>query len=139
MTKKKIIYFITIIANIILAMVFVWNLHEAKEALQFEYVEQETIRPDSLRSYLDRENYGVAASLSHPIRGGEEVAEGDKDYYMLGEYADLLFLKEVFAKAGNNDTLAACEDRLATIRKEMPDYGILFDKIDQSAANALAE
>ena len=52
---------------------------------------------------------------------------------MLGEYADLLFLKEIFAEAGNTETLNSCEERLAQIRSEMSDYGSLFDKIDYSA------
>ena len=138
MTKKT-IYRITIIVNIILAIVFAVTLMGAIDNLKFEYVEQETIGPDNLRSYLDRENYGVAASLSHSIRGGAEVAKEYEDYYRLGEYADILFLKEVFAKAGNTDTLAECEKRLAVIRKEMPDYGILFDKIDKSAEKAVME
>ena len=138
MTKKT-IYRITIIVNIILAIVFAVTLMGAIDNLKFEYVEQETIGPDNLRSYLDRENYGVAASLSHSIRGGAEVAKEYEDYYRLGEYADILFLKEVFAKAGNTDTLAECEKRLTVIRKEMPDYGILFDKIDKSAEKAVME
>ena len=136
---KRVIVIISVIVNLILAAVFIITLTGAMEKLHFEYVEQDTIRPDSLRSYLDRENYGVVASLSHPIRGGAEVAEEYEDYYRLGEYADLMFLKEVFAKAGNEDTLAECEDRLAGIRKEMPDYGILFDKIDQSVEKAVME
>ena len=95
--------------------------------------------PDTIRKNLERENYGVAASLSHPIRGGAEIAGGDLDYYMLGEYADLLFLKRIFAEAGNTATLQGCEERLAEIREAMPEYGSLFDKIDLSAENALPE
>ena len=136
---KKLIYRITLIVNIILAVVFVVTLISAVENLKFEYVEQDTIRPDSLSMYLDMENYGVVASLSHPIRGGAEVAEEYEDYYRLGEYADTLFLKEIFAKAGNEDTLAECEKRLAAIRNEMPDNGKLFDKMDQSAKKAVME
>ena len=52
---KKVIFIVTIVANVILAVVFVINLAGAKEKLQFEYVEQDTIRPDSLWMYLDME------------------------------------------------------------------------------------
>ena len=37
---KKVIFIVTIVANVILAVVFVINLAGAKEKLQFEYVEQ---------------------------------------------------------------------------------------------------
>ena len=61
------------------------------------------------------------------------------DYYMLGEYADLLFLKEIFAEGKNTRTVENCKKRLNEIRKEMPDYGSLFEKIEWSAKEALAE
>ena len=138
MTKKTILR-ISIIINIILATVFVVSLPGAMGALVFEYVEQDTIRPDTLRKYLERENYGTVAALSRPIRGGAEVSDTDADYYKLGEYAELLFLKEVYAKAGNADSAKACEDRISEIRKEMPEYGAVLDKIDLSVANAVKE
>ena len=61
------------------------------------------------------------------------------DYYMLGEYADLLFLKKVFAEAGNTKTVNDFENRLNEIRAKMPEYGSLFDKIELSAKNAIPE
>ena len=137
--NKKVILIISVIVNIILAIVFIIAAAEAVRELKFSYMEEGTIIPDSIRSNLERENYGVAASLSHPIRGGAEVDARDRDYYMLGEYADLLFLKEIFAEAGNTETLKNCEERLNEIRSEMPDYGSLFDKIDYSAKNAVLE
>jgi hypothetical protein len=138
MTKKTILR-ISIIINIILATVFVVSLPGAMGALVFEYVEQDTIRPDTLRKNLERENYGTVAALSRPIRGGAEVADTDADYYKLGEYAELLFLKEVYERAGNADSAKACEDRISAIRREMPEYGAVLDKIDLSVANAVKE
>ena len=138
MTKKTILR-ISIIINIILATVFVVSLPGAMGALVFEYVEQDTIRPDTLRKNLERENYGTVAALSRPIRGGAEVADTDADYYKLGEYAELLFLKEVYERAGNADSAEACADRISEIRREMPEYGALLDKIDPSVANAVKE
>ena len=82
---KKVVFILSIIINIILGIVLVCNLIGASENLKFEYVEEDTIRPDSLRMYLDMQNYGVAASLSHPIRGGAQIAAEDADYYRLGE------------------------------------------------------
>ena len=136
MTKKTILS-ISIIINIILAIVFVVSLPGAMGELVYEYVEQDTTRPCTIRKYL--ENYGTVAALSRPIRGGAEVADTDADYYKLGEYAELLFLKEVYARAGNADSAKACEDRISEIRKEMPEYGAVLDKIDLSVANAVKE
>ena len=110
MTKKTILS-ISIIVNIILATVFAVSLPGAMGELVYEYVEQDTIRPDTIRKYLEWENYGTVAALSRPIRGGAEVADTDADYYKLGEYAELLFLKEVYERAGNADSAKACEDR----------------------------
>ena len=135
--SKKTIFGISVIVNIILACVLFAVSWKAKDELHFTYVEKDTIRPDSLRSYLERENYGVAASLSHPIRGGAEIADEYMDYYMLGEYADLLFLKEIFTEAGNTKTVKEFEERLLEIRAKMPDYASLFEKIELSARNCL--
>lgn len=136
---KKIIFGISIVVNVILAVVLVANIRDAKDELKFAYVEKDTIRPDSLRAYLDRENYGTAASLSHPIRGGAEVAEEYEDYYLLGEYADLLFLKEIFEGAGNADTVRSCEQRLKEISEKMPEYSAVFEKMLWSLNQALGE
>ena len=138
MTKKTILS-ISIIVNIILATVFAVSLPGAMGELVYEYVEQDTIRPDTLRKNLERENYGTVAALSRPIRGGAEVSDTDADYYKLGEYAELLFLKEVYERAGNADSAKACEDRLSEIRKEMPEYGSVLDKIELSVENAVKE
>ena len=138
MTKKTILS-ISIIVNIILATVFAVSLPGAMGELVYEYVEQDTIRPDTIRKYLEWENYGTVAALSRPIRGGAEVADTDADYYKLGEYAELLFLKEVYKRAGNADSAEACEDRISEIRREMPEYGALLDEIDLSVANAVKE
>ncbi|MCR4851855.1 MAG: hypothetical protein K5870_11440 [Lachnospiraceae bacterium] len=137
--NKKAIFIISIAVNILLGLMFITMLPGALSSLQFEYVEQETIRPDSIRDYLEREDYGIAASLSRPIRGGADIAKENADYFILGEYAELMFLKEVFAKAGNADTVRSCEDRISAIRNEMSEYGVILDKIDQSVTNAVRE
>ncbi len=135
--NKKIIFGISIVINIILVFVIVFLLTEAYHALQFEYVTHDSIAAETIREYLERENYGVAASLSHPIRGGAEVSDVDLDFYMLGEYADLLFLKEVFDKSGDSGTAGAFEDRISEIHSQMPDFDVIFDKIDYSIENAV--
>ena len=137
--NKNIIFVVSIVVNIILALILVVTVAGAGEELKFNYVEEDTITPDTLRMYLERENYGVAAALSHPIRGGAEIAGEDMEYYMLGEYADLLFLKEVFKEAGNETTAGSFEKRLDEIRAKLPDYGSLLDKIELSAKSAIPE
>ena len=136
---KKVLFTVSVIVNIILAIVFVITAAGAAAELKFEYVESDTIQPDSLRMYLDMENYGTAASLSHPIRGGAEIATDYEDYYRLGEYTDLLFLKEMFAEAGNTGTLEQCEADLGRLRDKMPEYAVIFDKMDTSVEAAVRE
>ena len=135
--NKKVVFWISVILNIILALVLIVMLAKAGGELKFNYVEEDTIAPDTIRSNLERENYGVAAVVAHPIRGGADIADEYMDYYMLGEYADLLFSKEIYEQAGNTQTLNECTGRLEEIRNKMPDYGSLFDKIDWSAQNAI--
>ena len=137
--NKRVIFIISVVVNIILAVIFVFAAGKAGEELKFNYVEEDTIRPDTLRMYIEMENYGVAASLSHPIRGGAAIAKEDTEYYMLGEYADLLFLKEVFNETGNEATAKSCEERLDEIRTELSDYGSVLDKIEQSVGTAVSE
>lgn len=137
-TKTRILIIANII-NLILAILFFVAASSAVDELTFAYVEKDTIRPDSLRSYLERENYGVVANLSHPIRGGYEPAEEDLDYFLLGEYADMLFLKEIYAETGKTQTAQDCENRAAQIRAQIPEYAPIFDKIDLSAENSIPE
>ena len=73
--NKKTVLVISIVVNIILALIFVAAAAGAAEELEFTYVEEGTITPDTIRSNLERENYGVAAALSHPIRGGAVVRD----------------------------------------------------------------
>ena len=134
--NKKTVLAISIVVNIILALVFILAASRAAGELEFNYVEEETITPETISANLERENYGVAAMLSHPIRGGADIADEYRDQYMLGEYADLLFLKEIFKEAGNEDMASECEKQLADIRSQMPDHGSLLDKMDWSAQNA---
>ena len=134
---KKVILIVSIVINIILADAFLIITVNAVNELNFAYVEEETIRPDSLRKYLEWENYGTAACLARPVRAGAEIDEEYADYYRLGEYTDLLFLKELFDRAGNTDTVSKCENRIEEIREEMPEYATIFDKMDQSAKDAV--
>lgn len=134
--NKKTVLVISIIVNIILALVFILAAAREAEELKFNYVEEETITPDTISSNLERENYGVAAVLSHPIRGGADIADKYRDQYVLGEYADLLFLKEIFKEAGNEEMAGECEKQLAGIREQMPENASLLDKMDWSAKNA---
>ena len=46
---KKVILGISILINLVLAYFLIQGVIDAREELKFEYVEQETLRPDSLR------------------------------------------------------------------------------------------
>ena len=137
--NKKIIFRISIIVNIILALVLALGAVGAARELHFSYAVKDTIRPETIQSNLERENYGTAASLSHPVRGGAVFDEEYREYYTLGEYADLRFLKEIFEKAGNTDTVQSCDRRMDEIRAGMPEQAGTLDKIDQSVKNAITE
>ncbi len=137
--SKKIILRISIVVNIILGIFFLMQFKDALEELKFNYEEIDSLHADSVRDYLDREDYGEAAKLARSIRGGKKVAQEDKDFYLLGEYTELLFLKEVFARAGNDKTKDEFEERCADIREKIPDYNAVFDKIDLSVKKAVKE
>lgn len=139
MSKKKIILIIATVLNIILAVVLVLTALAAADELKFTYVEEDTIAPDVISSNLERENYGVAAAFSHPIRGGAVVADKYKDLYTMGEYADLKFIKEIFVAADNTQMTDYCDKRLKEIRNEMSDHESDLDKIDWSVQHALLE
>ena len=129
---KKVILILSLVMNLFLLIALVRVLPEAIEELHFSYVERDTILPATIRNYLDWENYGSAAGLSRPIRGGAKISEEDADYFKLGEYAELVFLTKVFAASQNTGTVEKCESRMTQIRGEMPVYDAIFDKIDQS-------
>ncbi len=137
--NNKTVLGILIFINIGLAIIFVSLIPGMIENLNFEYVEGKTLQPENLRSYLEWEKYGVVASLGRVSRGGAQPSEEYVEYYRLGEYADRLFMKEVFAASGNDDTAKEFEDRNTEIRAEMPEYDVIFDKIDQSVESAVKE
>ena len=136
---KKVIFGISVIVNILLGCVFFYLLPEAMSELGEEYMEQDTLRSDTIVDYLEWERYGTVAFLSRSIRAGAKIGENEEDYYRLGEYAELLFLREIYAGEGNTDREDACTDRAMQIREEMPDYAEIFDRIDRSAADAVVE
>ena len=136
---KKVIFGISVAVNIILALVLVVLVPRAVSELHFEYVEQKTIRPDSVRKYLEWENYGTVAALSRSVRGGATVAPEDEDNFRVGEYAELRFLREIYAKAGNADTVQSCDERLSELRGELSGYADVLDEIDLSVTEAIFE
>ena len=48
-----------------------------------------------------------------------------------------IYFSLIYEKSGNIDTLKAFEDRMSEIRSEMPDYEVIFEKIDYSVENAI--
>lgn len=134
---KSKIFGISVVINIILGIWLVTMIPEMLSELYEEYVDDS--RPD-YTGYLDRENYGImAGEVGRSNRVGAQVTEDNKDYRRFGEYADLLFMKAVFEKAGNTDTAKAFEARISEIRREIPEQSDVLDKIDQSEKNALRE
>ena len=136
---KKILLAVSIVVNLVLAVFLVINIMGAADKLKFAYVERDTITPRDLRMYLDMQNYGTAASLARQIRIGAEVEKEDADYYYLGEYAEVLFLKALFEESGNTESVNACEKRMKEIEENMPEYSGILEKIRWSVDQALGE
>lgn len=135
---KSKIFGISAVINIILGICLITTIPEMLSELYEEYAEKDS--GSNYTGYLERENYGTMAHLvGRSNRVGAQVSEENKDYYRFGEYADLIFMKEVFEKAGNTDTAEAFEARISEIRREMPEQSDVLDKIDQSEKNALRE
>ncbi|MCR5702941.1 MAG: hypothetical protein K6G76_12475 [Lachnospiraceae bacterium] len=137
--NKKVFYPISIVVNILLVIAIVVLLKNAGHKMKFEYVDTERISQESMRTSFEKGCYGQAVLASYPVRGGAEIAKEYEEYYRLGEYTELKFFKEVYAKEGNADMLTSCDKRLSELREEMPDYATLFDKIDQSTDKAIRE
>ena len=136
---KRIVFIASLAVNAILAIVMVVGIVGAAEELEFTYVEKETIRPDSINMYLDMENYGTVAALSHSVRGGAEIKEEYAECFAMGEYADLLFQRRIFEADGDEDTLKKCDERLSAIRADYPGQSSVFDKMDSSVEKAVME
>ena len=132
------IFGLSVIINIILAIAIIALASDTYNKMQFSLVREKSMGPEVIMSGLDRENYGVVARFARPIRGEAEIYDKDKDLYMIGEYADVLFNKEIFENSGDTDSCKAMADRAARIRSEMPDYSVIFDKIDYSVEHAVA-
>lgn len=130
--NKKMFLGISIFINIILIIILIVSLGSAYDKLRFTYVTEEGITSDSLRESLEDQMYGWVAFHARPVRGEKKVSKEDYDYYKLGEYADLQFMKAVYAKSGNNATYQAFDKNASAIRKDMPEYEVIFEKIDYS-------
>ncbi len=137
--NRKIIFRSLTAVNIILGIWLIISVIGAVNELNLQYVEADSHTPRSLVMYLEREEYGVAAGLARPVRGGELITGENEDYYRIGEYAELSFLKEIYVKKGATETVAIYENRLASLRDRLPEYASIFDKIDTSVINSIKE
>lgn len=137
--NKKVILCVMMVLNVVLGIVFFGKLVDASRELTWAYFEQGEIRPSTILSNLDQERYGDVAVLARSGRVGGEVKDEHRDLYLLGEYADLLFLEKTFAAKGDDEAAKRCADRRAEIRSEIAEYGVVLDKMDDSIVNAVRE
>ena len=107
--------------------------------MTWAFYEKKEMKPDSLLSYMNWENYGDVAIMSRFGRVGEKVKEEDEDLYLLGEYADLLFWKKIQEADGNHEAALEYAARQSEIRKMLAGYEVVFEKMDQSIENAVRE
>ncbi len=137
--SKKAITWVIVGIDVLLAFFFFHKLIEASEELVRAYYDRGELRASSILSYLDSENYGIAAVLARPGRVGNEANEEDEDLYLLGEYADLLYWEKLYAADGKEEAAKRCSDRRAEIRKLIAEYGAVLDKMDQSIEKAVVK
>lgn len=137
--NKKTILGILIVLNVLLGVVFLKKLGDASEELAWVYFERGNMASDSILKYLDWENYGDVAVMSRSVRVGAKVNDEDRDFYLLGEYADMLYQEKVFAAKGDADAAKRCAERCVDIRAALPKYAVVMDKMDQGIENAIRE
>jgi hypothetical protein len=134
--SKKIILGILIVLDVILGLVLFAKIGNATEEIAWTY-ERESIGPSTVLKYLDWESYGDVAALARTGRIGAKVKDEDRDLYLLGEYADMLFQEKIFTAKGDADAAKRCAERCADIRATMPGYAVVLDKMDWSIENAI--
>ena len=137
--SKKVITWIIVGIDVLLAFFFFHELIEVSEKLVWTYYDRGELKASSILSYLDSENYGIAAVLARPGRVGDETNEADEDLYLLGEYADLLYWEKLYAADGKEEAAKRCSDRRAEIRELIAEYGTVMDKMDQSIEKAVVK
>ena len=134
--SKKIILGILIVFDIILGFVHLEKIGGAAEEIAWIY-ERESIGPSDVLKYLDWESYGDVASMTRAARTGDKVKDENRDLYLLGEYADMLFQEKIFSAKGDTDAAKRCAERCAYIRATIPGYAVVLDKMDWSIENAI--
>lgn len=133
------IFYVIVALDIFLGIVFLAELLDASRELAWTYYEKPGIRPDTILSNLDQERYGDVAVLARSGRVGAEVKDEHRDLYLMGEYADLLFMERTFAAKGDEEAAKRCADRRAEIRSIISEYGAVLDKMDASIEDAVKE
>ena len=85
---KKIIFGITILLNIILSVVLVFTIIRSENEITSNYDEDALteVADSSVKTELERENFGYVGARTRPWRYGAQGQEGSEDYYKLGEY-----------------------------------------------------
>ena len=63
---------ISVVINILLVIILMGLIVSTVDKLRFSYIRENAIGTEVLLSSLDKENYGVMARFSHPIRGGAD-------------------------------------------------------------------
>ena len=135
--SKRIILGVLVGLDILLVLVFLVKLANVSEELAWVYYERDTMKPDSMLKYLDWESYGAVASMSRAGRIGAKVKDEDRDLYLLGEYADMLYQGKIFEAKGDDEAAKRCAERCVDIRAAIPEYVTVLEKMDRSMENAI--
>ena len=98
-------------------------------------------RNEGTREYIlkeiEREDYGAAGIESRAMRRGANIDEPMQEFYMVGSYADLMFWERIYAESGSEAAAEECRLRCEEIRNSLPEYGNVFEKIDDRLETAV--
>ena len=138
---KKIIFGITILLNIILSVVLVFTIIRSVNEITSNYDEDALteVADSSVKTELERENFGYVGARTRPWRYGAQGQEGSEDYYKLGEYTDRLFFREFYEAAGDRHSVEESDKRLEELRTDLSGYENILDKMDESVKKAIKD
>ena len=128
-----------LIADIILGFVFVSLVISTLSNLSKSQIVQKNGTDEYIVKYLEREAYGNAAMSSRGMRLGDEIDAPMQEFYTVGSYADFMFWEKIYAESGSESTAEDCRQQCEEIRKSLSEYENVFEKIDHTLENAVAE
>ncbi|MBE5870698.1 MAG: hypothetical protein E7294_05515 [Lachnospiraceae bacterium] len=139
--NKKVIFRISVLLNGILAVVLVISMAHAMKEIDRNKENHSLWRMANIlmEDKVEEQAYGWLGAQTRPSRYGAKEYPNNRNYYRLGEYADLLFFREVYQAGGEKEQAADCGERINELKEELSGQSAVLDKIEQSVQKALKE